>query len=462
MLLHEVGMREATEQFDTLVLGLGKTGLSCVSYLVDKRERVGVADSGQAPPELQNLKNRYPLVPVFSGEFDEALLRRAKRLALSPGISPAHPAIQTALDEGIEITGDVEIFCQDADAPLIAVTGSNGKSTVVSLFADMLRRSGKRVGLGGNIGVPALDLLAQPAPDYYLLELSSFQLETLSSHRPVASAVLNVSADHMDRYAGLQDYAKTKERIYAGGGTMVINLDDERVRDMRQAGRRVITYSLARPEADFTTNDHAGERWLVNGQSRLIKQSGINVHGSHNLSNVLACLALGRAVNLPMAAMLETVRSFTGLPHRCEWVAERNGVNWFNDSKGTNVGATLAALNGLAENKKNIHLIAGGDGKGADFSALRDVISANVKSAILIGRSANEIAGVVKDKETIFYATTMQAAVETAMMTAAPGDIVLLSPACASFDMFKDYADRGNTFKHCVAAGAGPRALPKG
>lgn len=448
------GLRESLvhgdERFDTLVLGLGKTGLSCIRYLVDKEENVAVADSREAPPEWQNLEEQYPTVPVFIGEFDKTLLCRAKRLVISPGISQAHPAIQTALDEQVEVTGDIEIFCQDVDAPLIAVTGSNGKSTVVSLLADMIRRSGKRVGLGGNIGTPALDLLRQSTPDYYLLELSSFQLETLSSHRPVVSTVLNVSADHMDRYENLRDYAQTKETIYAGDGTMVINLDDALVRRMLKADRKVMTYSLVQPDADFTIRDHDGESWLVNRQSRLIRQSELRVHGLHNLANILACLALGWAVRLPVDAMVEALRGFTGLPHRCEWVAELDGIRWFNDSKATNVGATLAALDGLSENRKNIHLIAGGEGKDADFSALGKRMGTSVKSAILIGRSANGIAEVVTDKKAIFYATTMQAAVSTAKKLAVPGDIVLLSPACASFDMFQDYEDRGNTFKRCV------------
>ncbi len=456
--LAETGMRETAGQFDSLVLGLGKTGMSCVRYLADKGENVAVADSTKKPPELQTLKDQYPLTPFYPGEFDATLLSRARRLIISPGISPTHPAIQAALNAGVELSGDIDIFCRNINTPLIAVTGSNGKSTVVSLLADMLRRSGHRVGLGGNIGTPALDLLLQPEPDYYVLELSSFQLETLRSHRPVAAVVLNVSADHLDRYEDLRDYAKTKENIYAGGGTMIINRDDEIVSDMLRAGRKVMTYSLVQADADFTVRNCDGENWLMDGQTRLIKQSELKVHGLHNLANILACLALGKAVDLPMPAMLDALRDFTGLPHRCEWVVEHNGVNWFNDSKGTNVGATLAALQGLSNNNRNIHLIAGGDGKGADFSALTNAMKMSVRSTILIGRSANKIAEIVPDKETVFYATSMSAAVNTALRLALPGDIVLLSPACASFDMFKDYADRGNTFKRCVtevSAGVG-------
>lgn len=444
-------MTEVAQSFDTLVLGLGRTGLSCIRYLAGAGERLGVADTRQVPPELQNLKENHPEVPFFAGEFQPGLLCRARRLIVSPGIAPGHPAIRSARRAGVEIMGDTEIFCRNINAPLIAVTGSNGKSTVVSLLAQMLERAGLRAGLGGNIGVPALDLLALPVPDYYVLELSSFQLETLRSHRPVAAAVLNVSADHLDRYEDIREYAGTKENIYGGGGTMVINRDDEIVLGMLRPEREVITYSLAQSGADFNVGTRAGENWLMNNRTALVKQSELKVRGAHNLANILACLALGRSLDLPMPAMLEAARAFTGLPHRCEWVTGFNGVNWINDSKGTNVGATLAALNGLSNDAKNIILIAGGDGKGADFSLLGGAIGKHVKSTIVIGRSANEIAAVVPDREAVFYATGMAAAANTAFRLAQPGDTVLLSPACSSLDMFRDFAERGDEFKRCVA-----------
>ena len=444
-------MSETAQRFDTLVLGLGKTGLSCISYLAGSGAGLGVADTRQDPPELKTLKEHYPLVPFFGGEFDAGLLCRARRLVVSPGIAPAHPAIRAARAAGVEILGDVEIFCRNINAPLIAVTGSNGKSTVVSLLAKMLERSGLRVGLGGNFGTPALDLLSPHAPDYYLLELSSFQLETLRSHRPAAAAVLNVSADHLDRYADIREYARAKENIYAGGGSMVINLDDEVVSGMLLPERETLTYSLALPEADFSISRRNGENWLVNRDAVLVKQSDLKVHGMHNLANILAALALGRALDLPVPPMLEALCEFTGLPHRCERVAGADGVDWFNDSKGTNVGATLAALNGLSNGRKNIILIAGGDGKGADFSPLGSAIGKHVKSTIVIGKSANDIAAIVPDEKTVFYATGMGPAVNTAFRLARPGDTVLLSPACASLDMFKDFAERGDVFKRCVA-----------
>ena len=443
-------MTERAQRFDTLVLGLGRTGLSCVSYLAGAGERLAVADTRAEPPGLADLERRFPATPFFPGEFDPALLCRARRLIVSPGIAPRHPAIRAAARAGVEVVGDVEIFCRNINAPLVAVTGSNGKSTVVSLLAQMLERAGLRVGLGGNIGVPALDLLARPAPDYYVLELSSFQLETLRSHRPVAATVLNVSADHLDRHESMEDYAQAKQNIYAGDGAMVINLDDEAVRAMQRPGRRTVSYSLARPDADFHVDDRNGGNWLVHGGEALIRQSELRVPGRHNLANALVCLALGRALDLPLPAMLEAARDFSGLPHRCERVAAINGVDWINDSKGTNVGATLAALEGLSDGRRNIVLIAGGDGKGADFAPLVDAVGRYVKATILMGKSAQDIAGIVPDSSAVFYTTGMEAAVSTAARLAQPGDTVLLSPACASTDMFTDFTERGDAFKHSV------------
>ena len=444
-------MPDTDTHFDTLILGLGKTGWSCVRYLAGAGEDLAVADSRQAPPELASLRQGYPQVPFFAGEFRPDLLCRARRLILSPGVAPGHPAIRAAARAGVEIIGDVEIFCRHINAPLIAVTGSNGKSTVVSLLARMLEQAGLRVRLGGNIGTPALDLLCAPPPDYYLLELSSFQLETLRSHQPVAAAVLNVSADHLDRYQGLRDYARAKENIYAGAGAMIINLDDATVRAMRRPGRRAVTCSLTRPDADFHLREHNGETWLARRNEPLLRQAELRVHGLHNLANSLACLALGSALDLPLPAMLAALREFGGLPHRCEWVAGLNGVNWFNDSKGTNVGATLAALRGLSGKRNNILLIAGGDGKGADFAPLGQAVEEHVKSTILIGKSAPDIAAVIPDQSALCYATGMEAAVHTAFRLAQPGDTVLLSPACASFDMFRDFAARGDAFKRAVS-----------
>ena len=443
-------MTEQAQHFDTLVLGLGRTGLSCVNYLAGLGERTGVADTRQEPPGLPDLEQRYPGTPFFAGEFDPALLCRARRLIVSPGIAPGHPAIRAAARAGVEVLGDVELFCRNVNAPLVAVTGSNGKSTVVSLLQQMIARAGLRAGVGGNIGTPALDLLSGPAPDWYVLELSSFQLETLRSHRPAAATVLNVSADHLDRHKDMADYAHAKQNVYAGDGAMIINLDDDVVRAMLRPERSAVSYSLTRPDADFRAGARAGEPWLFHGGEALVRQSELMIRGRHNLANVLACLALGSALGLPLPAMLDAARRFTGLPHRCERVAAFNGVNWINDSKGTNVGATLAALQGLGDGRRNIVLIAGGDGKGADFSPLAGAVGKHVKAVILTGSSAKDIAAAVPDHGSVSYATGMEAAVATAFRLAQPGDTVLLSPACASTGMFTDFAERGEAFRRYV------------
>ncbi|MCY4154052.1 MAG: UDP-N-acetylmuramoyl-L-alanine--D-glutamate ligase [Gammaproteobacteria bacterium] len=448
--LNEDDMPDLEPRFDSLILGLGKTGWSCVRHLAGSGERLAVADTRQAPPQLANLQQDYPQVPFLAGDFQPELLCRARRLIVSPGVAPDHPALCAAARAGVEIVGDVELFCRTINAPLVVVTGSNGKSTVVSLLAQMLARAGLRVGLGGNIGTPALDLLSAPAPDYYLLELSSFQLQTLRSHRPVAAAVLNVSADHLDRHASMEDYAQAKANIYAGRGAMIINLDDDTVRAMQRPGRRTVSYALTRADADFRVGSCNGESWLLHGDEALLRQSELRVRGRHNLANVLACLALGQALDLPLPALVAAARDFSGLPHRCERVAAINGVDWINDSKGTNVGATLAALQGLGQDR-NIVLIAGGDGKGADFSPLAAAISAHVKAVIVMGRSAHDLAAIVAPGCDISYATGMTAAVHAAARVAQPGDAVLLSPACASTDMFTDFSARGEAFKHCVA-----------
>ncbi len=450
MKLNGNDMQAVRERYDTLILGLGKTGISCVKHLLDGGESVAVADSRGAPPELERLNRDYPQVPVYLGAFNESLLSGVKRLIMSPGLSRRNTIIERAIDNGVEITSDIELFCRSIDAPLVAVTGSNGKSTVVSLLAQMIERAGATVGVGGNIGHPALDLLSTPSPDYYLLELSSFQLETVSSHRPVAAAVLNVSPDHLDRYQSLAEYARAKENIFAGDGAMIINQDDALIARMKKPGRKITTYSLTQGHADFTIEHHEGESWLVNRQSKLLRRDEINIPGLHNVANVMAALALGEAINLPFDPMLDAVRHFTGLPHRCEWVGDTEAVKWINDSKGTNVGATIAALEGFSQNKSPILLIAGGDGKGADFSVLRAPIGRHVKATILIGKDAENIAKVIADQGRVFYATSLEAAVSTASKLASPGDIVLLSPACASFDMFSGFEERGDIFKRCV------------
>lgn len=438
--------------FDTVIIGLGKSGMSCVRYLADRGlSSFAVVDSRDNPPELNTLSAEHPEVPVYLGSYHEEILCNAGQLLVSPGVPLNENALVHARGHGAEVLNDIEIFCRNAIAPIIAVTGSNGKSTVATLVNEMINNSGRRALLGGNIGIPALDLLASDKPDYYVLELSSFQLEPLTSLNAYAAVVLNISEDHMDRYRDINEYAAVKEKIYAGNGLVVINMDDPFVAGFDLSRRNVSFYTLAIPDGDVLgVRDVSGERYLARGTEDLLPVSRLQLHGDHNISNCLAALTLGTAAGLPMDSMLETLVNFSGLPHRCQWVAKVNGVDWYNDSKGTNVGASCAAIKALG-NTGRVVLIAGGMGKGADFSPLAEVGKYHLCAAVLIGKDAGSIGAVLEANIPIYYATSMDAAVKTAGRIAQCGDVVLLSPACASFDMFIDYQERGTAFMDAVA-----------
>lgn len=437
-------------RYDSIIVGLGLTGLSCARYLNACGERIAVADTRTRPPQLEALQRELPEVPVYLGELAAAPLAQADRLVVSPGVSVREPAIAAAITQGVPVVGDIELFSQVAQAPIIAVTGANGKSTVVSLVAEMARRAGRRVAAGGNLAPAALELLGDVQTELYVLELSSFQLETTASLNATAAVVLNVSADHMDRYADMPVYAAAKARIYQGDGVMVINRDDPLVAAMSQPGRTMLGFTLTDPGPDesvFGIRDGC----LVRGQQTLLPVTEVGLKGTHNLANVLAALALGSVVRLPMVAMLEALRGFAGLPHRCQWLAHKRGADWYDDSKGTNVGASIAAIQGLA-GENDVVLIAGGDGKGADFSELAAAVSGRVHTTVLLGRDADRIAAVLQTHTTILRVADMQAAVTAAAECARPGDKVLLSPACASLDMFRDYKQRGEVFAAAVRA----------
>jgi UDP-N-acetylmuramoylalanine--D-glutamate ligase len=449
-LAYTIAMSGPVEKYDTIIVGLGLTGLSCVRYFSGTGKSFAVTDSRDAPPMLTALHNEYPQIKVFTGGFDERLLCSAGQLVVSPGVSLAEPAIRKAIESGVTITSDIEIFCRLTDKPVIAITGSNGKSTVASLLGEMISRSGRQVRVAGNIGLPVLDLVDDKDTEFFVLELSSFQLEGLRSLNSVAAVMLNITEDHMDRYMDFQDYAAAKKKIYDGTGIMIINLDDEFSRSMQQVGRKSIFYTMNEPAEDtYGIRVTAGERYIASSGENLLPVSALQLSGEHNISNCLAALALGSAADLPMTAMLDTLRQFAGLPHRCQWVAKINGVNWYNDSKGTNVGACCSAIRGLAA-QDNLVLIAGGIGKGADFSQLLSVVRGRLRSAILIGRDAGLIGDILRNTVQTCYAIDMNAAVQTAATMARPGDVVLLSPACASFDMFTDYRERGEAFIRAV------------
>ncbi|MBD3669369.1 MAG: UDP-N-acetylmuramoyl-L-alanine--D-glutamate ligase [Gammaproteobacteria bacterium] len=430
-----------------LVVGLGKTGLACARFLAARGHKVSVVDSRAEPPGLADLRREWPELEVVTGGLDSPLLAQADVLVVSPGLSVKEPAIAAARQRGAEVVGDIELFARLAQAPVVAITGSNGKSTVTMLVGEMAKRAGLRVAVGGNIGTPVLELLDD---DYelYVLELSSFQLETTASLKPVSAVVLNLSADHMDRYDGETEYAEAKRRIYQGCGVMVINRDDPAVVAMAESGRRQIGFTLEVPgEGEYGIRQDAGAAWLSRGEEKLLACDELKLPGRHNLANALSALALGEAAGLPQPAMLATLREFAGLPHRTQWVAEIDGVNYYNDSKGTNVGATVAAIEGLAG---QLVLIAGGEGKGADFRPLRTAVADKVRQAVLIGRDASLIAEAIAGGTEVSFARDMQRAVEQAAAVARVGDSVLLSPACASFDMFRNYEERGEVFMAAV------------
>jgi len=448
-----VPAEKMTERFDssyrTLVVGLGETGLSVARYLLRHGVMVAIVDSRENPPGLARLRNELPAdIALFLGGFRDEAFARAEQIVVSPGVPLALPEIVAARARGVAVIGDVELFAQAATAPVIAVTGSNGKSTVVTLVGAMARRAGLDARVGGNIGTPALDLLEAHEPDLYVLELSSFQLETLQSLRPCAAVVLNVSADHLDRYRDLQEYAAAKQAIYRGADIQVVNHDDPVAAALADSHRPQVGFGRHAPEGDdYGLVDHAGELWLARGDRCLLPAAAVRMPGRHNLSNALAALALGEAAALPLEAMLETLTEFQGLPHRMQFVAEQDDVRWYNDSKGTNVGATLAAIAGI---DAGLVLIAGGDGKGADFTALAAALQGKGRGAVLIGKDAPLLERVLQDVLPLARAADMREAVRMAAAMAQPGDAVLLSPACASTDMYRNYVERGEKFMQAV------------
>jgi len=431
-----------------LIVGLGKTGLSCARYLSTQGVEVAVIDSREQPPCLTELQRELPHVAVFTGGFDQQVFDSADRLVVSPGISLKLPVIAAAAATGKEILGDVELFAQQAKAPVIVITGSNGKSTVTSLVGVMAREAGKDVRVGGNIGKPVLELLEENEPELYVLELSSFQLEYTHSLNAQVATVLNISEDHMDRYTDLQDYMTAKQRAFRGHGSMVLNRDDANVMSMYDASRKTGSFGLREPaEHEYGVCHVDGESWLCLGNKQLMKTGELQIPGLHNVANALAALAIGEAAGFSMSAMLRALKGFQGLAHRTQFVRELDGVRWYNDSKGTNVGATQAALSGLSE---KVVLIAGGEGKGADFSELKPVVIDRARAVVLIGKDARLIARAIEDGVEIVFADGMQDAVIKARQQARPGDVVLLSPACASFDMFNNYEQRGDVFMELV------------
>jgi len=432
-----------------VIVGLGKTGLSCARYLASKNEHFKVIDTRQNPPGLHQLKAECPGIEPELGEFNQATLLNAEQLIVSPGVDLDLPALKKAREAGVPLTGDIDIFARAVSAPIVAITGSNAKSTVTTLVGEMAKADGVDVAVAGNIGLPVLDLLLEPAASLYVLEISSFQLETTTDLAAEVATVLNISLDHMDRYDSLDEYVGAKCRIFQACRQAVINDDEADLGGLPESVRQW-HFSLAENAgSEFGLLEQSGEQYLAFNGEALMAVSEIRIAGRHNVANALAALALGHAVGLSMPAMLETLRQFPGLPHRCQWVAEKRGVNWYNDSKGTNVGACIAAVNGLS-GKGRIILLAGGQGKGADFSDLEQPMSEHGKLAILFGEDAPLIAAALANAVDILSAASLEEAVSLADRHAGSGDVVLLSPACASFDMFRNFEDRGERFMTLV------------
>ena len=438
--------------YDAVIVGLGKTGLSCFRYLSNQGLNVAITDSREEPPELLELRAEFESASVYLGQINEQVLLASDQIILSPGVSLDNKSIKLSIENNIPVFGDIELFCQKAQAPIIAVSGSNGKSTVTTIVAEMTRLAGLKTYVGGNIGIPALDLLSDSSPDLYVLELSSFQLETTYSLNAHASVVLNVSPDHMDRYSSLKDYANTKKRIYSGQGLMVLNKDEEYIHSIIDSKRDTIYFSLDAPEGEnFGLINHNNEVWLSQGNEKIINKNQLKIKGEHNISNALAAMALAGAVNVPTNIMADVLKNFTGLEHRCQLVREIDNVSWYNDSKATNVGACIASITGLCE-LGNIILIAGGDSKGADLSGLNPIVKKYIKRVFLFGIDANKLADVMGSDVDKEFVNNMNEAVKGASKIADPDDIVLLAPACSSLDMYKNYQQRGDAFISAIDA----------
>lgn len=434
-----------------IVVGLGKSGMSLVRFLANRDIAFAVADTRENPPELATLRRDYPQVEVRCGELDVEFLCRADELYVSPGLALATPALQQAAARGVKLSGDIELFARNAKAPIIAISGSNAKSTVTTLVGEMAVAAGKRVAVGGNLGTPALDLL-DDAIELYVMELSSFQLETTDQLNAEVATVLNVSEDHMDRYSGLPAYHLAKHRIFRGARQVVVNRQDALSRPLPMENVPCWTFGLNVPDfKGFGLREENGEKYLAFEFQTLMPVRELKIRGAHNQSNALAALALGHAAGLPFDAMLASLRTFAGLAHRCQWLRERDGVSWYDDSKATNVGAALAAIEGLgADIDGKLVLVAGGDGKGADFSALRAPVAAHCRAVVLLGRDAERLAQALGDSVPLIRVGSLDEAVQQGAALAQPGDAVLLSPACASLDMFKNFEERGRLFAQAV------------
>ncbi|MBS0288124.1 MAG: UDP-N-acetylmuramoyl-L-alanine--D-glutamate ligase [Proteobacteria bacterium] len=438
-----------------VIIGLGATGLSCVRFLKKQNIPVVVADTREAPPHLAAFKQQYPDIEVYTGNtWPQEILNGAQALVVSPGVAVTHSSIQKAKDQGVEVIGDVELFARYNKAPVIAITGANGKSTVTTLVGEMAKCAGKKVAVIGNIGTPVLDVFDEnQVPELVVMELSSFQLETTHSLAPLAATILNITPDHLDRYASFEEYASAKHRIHKLAKQVIINKQDplSASNEILPTAKKYY-FTLNAPQGDeFGLQKFDGQIWLCFGTQKLICADELKIVGLHNLANALSALALGYAVGLSWESMFQALRTFPGLDHRCQLVAKQDGIQWINDSKGTNIGACQAALEGIGQGLEGkIVLILGGDGKGADFGDLAPLVSIYCRAIIVMGKDSQKILEALDSVVAAFCATNMEQAVELAKNCAKPNDVVLLSPACSSLDQYQHFAHRGEVFMQCV------------
>jgi UDP-N-acetylmuramoylalanine--D-glutamate ligase len=436
---------------NTAIVGMGATGLSAARFLSSIGKSFVFADSRNEPPRLSEVREQYPDVSLVLGPFAEDLLLGFDRVVVSPGVSLKEPALVAARERGVKLIGDVELFLEQAAAPVIVITGSNGKSTVTTMLGKMAEACGLSAGVGGNLGTPMLDLLDE-RHQLYIIELSSFQLELVTDTRGAIAGLLNISPDHMDRYAGLQQYHAAKHRIFLGASTVINNRQDPLTNPLLSTSVKQGSFGLNKPDlGSFGLLEEDGQQWLACGLEPLMLVADVAIKGTHNTANALAALALGQAAGLDMTTMLETLKTYKGLPHRCEHVATINNVMYIDDSKGTNIGATIAALNGFGDNA-NLILIAGGQGKEQNFAQLQKPVKQFVKLVALFGEDASQIASALENSVQVEQFDSLEDAVSKATASAESGDIVLFSPACASFDMFSGFEERGRYFQSAVQA----------
>jgi UDP-N-acetylmuramoylalanine--D-glutamate ligase len=438
-----------------LVAGLGQTGYSVAQYLHRQRLPFAVFDTRREVEKLTEFSAQCPNIEIYLGDFPTSLYSKISQIIASPGLSLEEPFLVQAKRHGIPIIGDIECFAREIKAPVIAITGTNGKSTVTTLVGEMARAAGKKVAVAGNIGLPILDLLDEHAQDYdlWVLELSSFQLDLIESLQPTASCILNISPDHLDRHHDLEHYIQAKQRIYQHTQTLVYNREDAATFPKSSTSGKHITFGLNAPSTptEWGLIQHNHEYYLAQGSTPFMPVDVLKIYGRHNWQNALAACALAASAGIPTEAIRQALQAFPGLEHRCQTVRIINDVQWINDSKGTNVGACVSAIEGIGPTLKGkIILIAGGLGKGADFSSLKPKVETYVREVILIGKDAPLIEQALEHCVPLYHAKSLADAIDHAQAQAQAGDAVLLSPACASMDMFKNYEHRGQCFKELV------------